>query len=260
MTVANEVTVEIDDGVAVVTIDRPHARNAIATGTMDALDSALTALDTADVHVLVLRGAGDRAFVSGGDLKELAAIRDEDGAVEMALRMRRFLDRLALFPAPVIAAINGHAIGGGAEVAVAADIRVASEDARIGFTQARLGIMPAWGGAERLAELVGRSRAMLLVATGQTLTAEEAAGVGLVDALFPRKEFDAGWRSIASDFASLAPGAAHSIKHVIAAAKPHVHAALEAEASARFARLWAAEAHWEAHDRLLAERSNRAPA
>jgi len=167
----SDVTLDVTDGVAVLTIDRPQVRNAIGLNTMQELDTALTDAETANPAVLVVRGAGERAFVSGGDLKELSAIRDEAGAVEMATRMRRFLDRMASFPAPVIAALNGHALGGGAEVAVAADIRIAADDIRIGFTQAVLAIMPAWGGAERLAELVGRGRAMLLVGSGKTLTA-----------------------------------------------------------------------------------------
>ena len=105
----------------------------------------------ANSSVLVIRGGGDRAFIAGGDLKDLARIRDFDGAVGMALRIRRLCDRLATFPGPVLAALNGHAIGGGAEVCLATDIRVAAADVTIAFNQSRLAIMPAWGGAERLA-------------------------------------------------------------------------------------------------------------
>ena len=115
-----EVHLELSHDVAVLTIDRPHARNAIGLGTMAELDHALSRAESSNATVLVIRGAGDRAFVSGGDLKELSAIRDEAGAATMATRMRRVLDRIALFPVPVIAALNGHALGGGAEVAVAA--------------------------------------------------------------------------------------------------------------------------------------------
>ena len=117
----------------------------------------------------MIRGGGDRAFVSGGDLKELAALRTLEEAAGMARRMRTICDRIAAFPAPVIAALNGHALGGGAEVAVAADIRVAADDVKIGFNQVSLAIMPAWGGAERLAALVGRSQALLLAGSGTVL-------------------------------------------------------------------------------------------
>jgi enoyl-CoA hydratase len=253
----SEVQLDVADGIALLTIDRPHARNAIGLRTMVELDETLTRAETSDATVLVIRGAGDRAFVSGGDLKELSAIRDEAGAVAMATQMRRFLDRIAAFPVPVIAALNGHSLGGGAEVAVAADMRIAADDVRIGFTQARLGIMPAWGGAERLAELVGRSRAMLLIGSGMTLTAEAAERVGLVDLVVPRDGFDAGWQEIAAGFASLPPNAARSIKHVVAAAKPSIHPTLEAEAVQRFAQLWAADDHWIAAERADNERTRK---
>lgn len=247
-----EVDIELEDGVAIVTIDRPHARNAIGLATIDDLGRALDAIEREPVNVLVVRGAGDRAFVSGGDLKELSAIRDEDGAIDMATRMRRLLDRLATFPVPVIAAINGHALGGGAEVAVAADVRIAADDVQIGFTQVRLAIMPAWGGAERLAELVGRSRAMLLIAEGTRLTATEAEHLGLVQRVAPRSDFDAAWRGLADAFARLPAGMGRSIKDVIASAKPHAHPELESAAVRHFARLWVGEDHWRAADRYQA--------
>src|SRR5699024_9356145 len=146
---------------------------------------------------LVITGAGDRAFVSGGDLKELSSIRTEEDAAAMARRMRSICDRLADFPAPVIAALNGHAFGGGAEVAVAADIRIAADDIKIGFNQVVLEIMPAWGGAERLAALVGKSRALLLAGTGTALDAAEAKSIGLIDRVVPRASFENDWRSLA---------------------------------------------------------------
>lgn len=245
----SDIRVETGGGMAVVTIDRPQTRNAIAPGTMDRLDEVLDEADGSDARVLVLRGGGERAFVSGGDLTELAKIRDAESATEMATRMRRLLDRLSRFRAPVIAALNGAALGGGAEVAVAADIRVAADDVKIGFTQVRLAIMPAWGGAERLAELVGRSRALLLIGTGRVLTAEEAERIGLVDVVAPRERFDEAWREIAEAFAALPPGAAAAIKEVVAAARPHDHPALEAAAVRRFAELWVRDEHWQAAER-----------
>ncbi len=122
------VDLELGDGLAVITIDRPQARNAISLQTMDQLEKALDGAEGAS----------------------------ELDAAAMAWRMRSICDRIAGFPTPVIAVLNGHALGGGAEVAVAADIRLAADDIKIGFTQVTLEIMPAWGGAERLVELVGR--------------------------------------------------------------------------------------------------------
>ncbi len=233
------VKLEIVDGLAVITIDRPEARNAIAPSTMEELDEAIDA--AAGARALAITGGGDRVFVSGGDLKELAKLRTLDDARAMAWRMRGICQRLVDFPAPVIAAVNGHALGGGAEFASAADIRLAADDITIGFNQSTLAIMPAWGGAERLANMVGRSRAMLLAGTGRLLSAGEALEIGLVDQVFPRETFDDDWRAVAQSLAS-APAA--GIKKVIAGAGPD-------EAVEEFAKLWVAEEHWDAAERVL---------
>jgi enoyl-CoA hydratase len=211
----------------------------IAPHTMDQLEKAIDAAEGS--LALVIRGAGDRAFVSGGDLKELSALRTEEQAVAMAARMRSICDRLADFPGPVIAALNGHALGGGAEVAVAADIRVAAEDIKIGFNQVSLAIMPAWGGAERLADLVGRGRALLLAGSGAVLDAAEAQQVGLVDLVVPRSTFEDRWRSVAR---SLAVAPAAEIKRVLTGVSAN-------EAVAAFAKLWIADEHWLAADRVM---------
>ena len=242
------VDLEIDDGLAVLTIDRPHARNAIALDTIQQLEKALDA--AAGAKTLVIKGAGDRAFVSGGDLKELRTLRTEEDAAAMAKRMRAICDQLASFPAPVIAALNGHAFGGGAEVAVAADIRLAADDIKIAFNQVDLAIMPAWGGAERLAELVGKGRALLLAGTGTALTADEAERVGLVDRVFPRASFDEGWQSVAR---SLARHPATEIKRVISGVSSD-------EAIASFAQLWVADAHWRAAERVMNRNTKPRPA
>src|SRR4051812_29418996 len=173
----------------------------------------------------------------------------------MATRVRRVLDRIADFPAPVIAALNGHALGGGAEVAIAADMRVAADDIRIGFNQVTLGIMPAWGGAERLAQAVGRSRAVLAISTGEQYDAATARDPGLLDIVVPRGEFDARWRALARQLAGQAPGAPRAIKPVIAPAAPALHRQYEAAAAEAFAGLWAADAHWAAVDALTAKRA-----
>jgi enoyl-CoA hydratase len=232
----------VGQGLAVITIDRPHARNAISLDTMGELETALDG--AAGARALVIRGAGDRAFVSGGDLKELSALRTEEDAAAMAKRMRTICDRIAGFPGPVIAALNGHAFGGGAEVAVAADIRVAADDIKIAFNQVQLEIMPAWGGAERLATLVGKSRALLLAGAGTPLDAAEAQRIGLVDLVLPRADFDSpdkGWRSVAR---SLTRRPATEIKRVISGVSPD-------EAIASFARLWVMDAHWQAAERVM---------
>jgi enoyl-CoA hydratase/carnithine racemase len=233
------VDLELEDGLAVITIDRPQARNALSLETMDQLAEALDGADGA--RALVIRGAGDKAFVSGGDLKDLALLRTEAEAAAMAWKMRAVCDSIAAFPGPVLAALNGHALGGGAEVAVAADIRLAADDVKIGFNQSALAIMPAWGGAERLAALVGKGRALLLAGTGSIMTASEAHGMGLVDAVVPRAAFEDEWRSVAR---RLATPSAYEIKRVTTGASPD-------EAVAAFARLWASDEHWAAADRVM---------
>jgi len=190
---------------------------------------------------LVIRGEGDKAFVSGGDLKELSALRTEEQAAAMAWRMRSLCDELANFPAPVVAALNGHAFGGGAEVAVAADIRVAADDIKIGFNQVSLEIMPAWGGAERLAALVGRGRALMLAGTGAVLTADQAEKVGLVDRVLPRATFETEWRSLARALANRPAG---DIKRVMSGVPA-------SDAVAAFASLWVSDEHWAAADRVM---------
>lgn len=233
------VDLELDDGLAVITIDRPQARNAISLETMGQLEKALDGATGASA--LVIKGAGDKAFVSGGDLKELSALRTEADAAAMAWRMRAICDRLAGFPGPVVAALNGHALGGGAEFAVAADIRLAADDIKIGFNQVALAIMPAWGGAERLAALVGKSKALLLAGTGTVLTAVEAERAGLVDRVIPRASFEEEWRTVARALASRPAG---EIKRVIDGVPA-------TEAIAAFARLWVADEHWAAADKVM---------
>jgi enoyl-CoA hydratase len=239
------VDLEFDDGLAVLIIDRPHARNAISLDTMAELERALDAVDASKTaRALVITGAGDRAFVSGGDLKELSAIRTIEEASAMAWRMRTICDRFAQFPAPVIAALNGHAFGGGAEVAVAADIRVAADDIKIAFNQVSLEIMPAWGGAERLAALVGPGKALLLAGTGTAVDAAEAQRIGLVDRVAARASFDDSWRALAR---SLANRPAGEIKRLITGVSPE-------EAVASFARLWVSDEHWQAAEKVMRRR------
>lgn len=233
------VDLEFDDGLAIITIDRPHARNAISLETMDQLDKAIDGAQGASA--LALTGAGDKAFVSGGDLKELSALRTLEQAAAMSFRMRSICDRIAQFPAPVLAALNGHALGGGAEFAVAADIRLAADDIKIGFNQVALAIMPAWGGAERLVELVGYSKALLLAGTGRILAATDAERIGLIDQVIPRASFDEQWRLVARTLATTPAG---EVKRVMRGVPT-------TEAVAAFARLWVSDEHWAAADKVM---------
>jgi enoyl-CoA hydratase/carnithine racemase len=251
-----DLRLERSGGVAVLTIDRPQAMNAIALTTMDEFDAAVEELEAGDDRVIVLTGAGDRAFVAGGDVKQLEAVREEEFAREMASRFRASLDRLSSLPTPVVCALNGVALGGGAEVAVACDFRLASASARIGFIQVSLAVMPAWGGIERLTALVGRARALRLLTGGEVLTAREAFECGLVEAVYPRAQFEAGWREEVERIAAAPRDVLVAIKSAVQAAAPFQRPDLAPAATRDFARLWADPAHWEAAAAL--ERKRRA--
>jgi len=241
------VRVERIAGAALIVIDRPQAQNAISRPTMAELGAALdeVAADP-EIRVVALRGQGERVFVSGGDLKELASIRTEDEAQAMAMTMRTLLDRVASLPVPVVAAINGHAYGGGCEVAVACDFRLAAADVKLAFNQVDLAIMPAWGGIERLQAIVGRGRALYLTTTGLPVDAPTAAAWGLVEEVVPRASFDDRLMELLGRMARAPRGALVGIKAAADAACPAARPELAAGATASFARTWVADAHWSA--------------
>jgi enoyl-CoA hydratase/carnithine racemase len=240
---------------AIVVIDRPQAQNAISRPTMAELGAALDEVaGDPEIRVLALRGQGERVFVSGGDLKELAAIRTEGEAQEMALTMRTLLDRVASLPIPVVAALNGHAFGGGCEVAIACDIRLAADDVKLAFNQVDLGIMPAWGGIERLEAAVGRGRALYLLTTGLPIDAPTAATWGLVEQVVPRPEFDDRLTELLERIARAPREALVGIKAAADAAHPAARPDLAAAATTSFAQTWVADAHWSAVAAMEARR------
>lgn len=243
--------------VGTITIDRPETRNSLNQEAMAAIDAALADAEGSGLHAVFIRGAGNRAFISGGDLNELEMNRSEEFALTMALSMRTTLDRIPALGMPVVALLNGHAIGGGAEVAVACDFRVAADDVRIGFTQARLGLMPAWGGIERLTALVGRGRALALLSTGRALSAAEACDWGLLEEVVPREEFEARAAMLAAELAGVPLPVLAGIKRMVGAAQPYARPDLAALATGDFARAWADPAHWEAAERMENERRKR---
>jgi enoyl-CoA hydratase/carnithine racemase len=240
------VRVERIGGAAIIVIDRPQAQNAISRPTMAELGEALDEVAASDVRVVALRGAGERVFVSGGDLKELASIRTEAEAQAMAMTMRTLLDRVASLPVPVVAALNGHAFGGGCEVAIACDFRLAADDVKLAFNQVDLGIMPAWGGIERLQAVVGRGRALYLTTTGLPIDAPSAAAWGLVEQVVPRPEFDDRLTELLERMARAPRDALVGIKAAADAARPAARPDLAAAATASFATTWVGDAHWAA--------------
>ena len=170
--------VDVTDGIALVTVNRPEVRNAINATVLRAITETLAELaENDDVQVLVFTGAGDKAFVAGADINELAVRTPKDG---LKATMQGVYEKVEQFPKPTIAAVNGYAFGGGHELALACDIRIAATNAQFALPETGLGIMPAAGGTQRLAKLVGLGRATEIVLTGRRVKAEDALAMGLV--------------------------------------------------------------------------------
>jgi enoyl-CoA hydratase len=170
-----------DDGIAILTVNRPDKLNALNAATVRELDGALRAArDDAGVRALIVTGAGEKAFVAGADIAELARMGPLDG-VEVSRAGQDTFRLLERMPKPVIAAVNGFALGGGLELALACHIRIASARARFGLPEVKLGIIPGYGGTVRLPRLVGRGRALELMLTGEMIDAQEAYRIGLVN-------------------------------------------------------------------------------
>jgi enoyl-CoA hydratase len=209
--------VAVADGVATITINRPDKRNALSNAVRSDLISALDALRANDdVRVIVLTGAGEKAFIAGADINEFAQRTPIEQRDVMA--DRRIFDELANCPRPTIAMINGFALGGGCEVAMACDIRVAAESARFGQPEIKLGIIPGGGGTQRLPRLVGSGNALRMILTGDLIDAREAERIGLVDMVVPDSELAARVAAMAAAMASHSPVALRLAKAGVRAA------------------------------------------
>ena len=209
--------VETTDGIATITINRPEKRNALSAAVRRELVAAFDALEVDDaVRVVVLTGAGDKAFVAGADIGEFA----ERTPIEQraAMEGRRVFEVVAAFPKPVIAAINGFALGGGCELALACDLRLAARSARLGQPEVNLAILPGGGGTQRLPRLVGHGTAMRLILTGELIGAEEAHRIGLVDEVVDDGALAGRARELATSIARQSPVALKLIKQAVRAA------------------------------------------
>jgi enoyl-CoA hydratase/carnithine racemase len=194
-----------DGAVAVVTVSRPQVLNALNARTMDELrHAALELRHDAGVRAVIITGAGEKAFVAGADINELAQQTPVRGR-EMALRGQHVLDLIERLGKPVIAAINGFALGGGCELAMACTVRIAADTARLGQPEINLGILPGYAGTQRLPRLVGRDRAMDLILTGRHVFAQEALAMGLVTRVVPAASLMDEGRSLAGELAAKAP-------------------------------------------------------
>jgi enoyl-CoA hydratase len=193
------------DGLAVITVNRPDKLNALNAGTVRQLDELLREVrHDGDVRAVVLTGAGEKAFVAGADIAELATMGPIDG-VEVSRAGQDTFRMLERMPKPVIAAINGFALGGGLELALACHIRIASTRAKFGLPEVRLGIIPGYGGTVRLPRLVGRGRALELMLTGEMIDAAEAHRIGLVNRVEEPENLLAAARAMAQKMIANGP-------------------------------------------------------
>ena len=207
MSDTKRVIYESRDGIARITINRPEKLNALDRQTMRDIDSAVrTAGEDPSVGVLVITGAGEKAFVAGADIAELATQTPVEGAAYARVG-QAVLDRLERLGKPSIAAINGYALGGGLELAMACTLRVAADTARMGQPEVALGIIPGYGGTQRLSRLVGGGRALELILTGEPIDAREAHRIGLVNRVVPQSELAAAVDGLAKTLLTRGPAA-----------------------------------------------------
>jgi len=229
---------EVEDGIGLVTFDRPAVLNALDARTLDELDEVLGEVEAGAAGALVLTGAGDRAFVAGADLSAMAGF-GPDEALAFAERGHAVFDRLERLPAPTIAAVNGFALGGGCELALACDLVYASARARFGQPEVNLGIIPGFGGTQRLPRRVGAMRALEIMLTGDAVDADRARALGLVLEVLPPGELLAHARRQARTILSRGPLAVSAVKRLVhAGAGLSLAAATDLERRA-FAQLFA---------------------
>lgn len=204
------VLTERDGGIATLTLNRPEVRNALDQALIDALHDALDELEPdPSIGVLVVRGAGEKAFVSGADIGQLRERRSPEAFRRINQGLFR---RLEGFPAPTIASVRGWALGGGCELAMACDLRVASETAKFGQPEVGLGIIPGAGGTHRLAKLVGLGKARELIFTGEIIDADAALRIGLVNRVVPDAELQTATGELAGKIAKNSAGAVRLAK------------------------------------------------
>lgn len=248
--------VESQPGWLRLVINRPEQRNALSLAVLDLLGSTLRAqAGRDDLHCVVLTASGDRCFAAGGDLKELDAVRSREDTRAMSRRARTALDAIRDFPVPVVAALNGHALGGGAELAMACDLRVATGHAELGFLQGQLNVTTAWGGGIDLLAELGPARGLALLAQARRVGAREAESLGLLQRVAGPEE--ALTSCVASFIAPLLERPVQVLranKALVRAARRLLHAELSALEESGFVATWTHADHWSAAGRALRPR------
>ena len=247
------------DGVVWIAIDRAHKHNALARGVLAALAQALAGAGARpQTRLVLLRGAGERFFAAGGDLMELSDVRDAPATHAMADRSRAALDAVRRCPVPVLAYLNGDAIGGGAELALACDLRLPAAHARIGFIQAKLAISSAWGGGPDLCRLVGGARALRMMGRCEMVDAAQALQWGLADAVIADGPHGEDMRSFLAPLLQCPPQVLRGIKAQLMAWREGAsHEERRAVEREHVLATWLHEDHWRASDRFLSSKGAR---
>lgn len=213
------------EGVRVITINRPDQLNALNKSTINELSDLLdkSEVDT-QIKAIILTGSGEKAFVAGADIKEFSDFNIDQGAALSKAGHQNLFDKIENLSTPVIAAVNGFALGGGLELAMSAHIRVASDNAKMGLPEVSLGVIPGYGGTQRLAQLVGKGRANELIFTAGMISAKDAHRIGLVNHVVPQSELLATCQKMATRISRNSPKAiSHAIKSVNAGFKDGVN-------------------------------------
>lgn len=205
---------ETEGAIGILTIDRPKALNALNSEVLDDLGAALDGVDLETIRVLILTGSGDKSFVAGADIGEMSTLSKEEGTA-FSKKGNDLFRRIETFPIPVIAAVNGFALGGGNEIAMSCDFRICSDNAVFGQPEVGLGITPGFGGTQRLARLVGPGMAKQLVYTARNIKADEALRIGLVNQVTTQEELLPTAKKLASVIAGNAPIAVRACKKAI---------------------------------------------
>ncbi|MCR4791757.1 MAG: enoyl-CoA hydratase/isomerase family protein [Lachnospiraceae bacterium] len=205
---------EVEGNVATITINRPEALNALNSAVLDELNAVIDGIDVSVVRAVILTGAGEKSFVAGADIGEMSTLTKAEGEA-FGKKGNDVFRKLETLPVPVIAAVNGFALGGGCEISMSCDIRICSDNAMFGQPEAGLGITPGFGGTQRLARTVGVGMAKQLIYTAKNIKADEALRIGLVNAVYPQAELMDAAKKLASQIAANAPIAVRNCKKAI---------------------------------------------